>query len=401
MAVMPRTRRLIGARGTTFLRAHATTPKCCPSRASFFTAQYVHNHHVTSNNMPGRLRQERTVQSALQERGYRTAIFGKYLNAWPVSVDPPFFDDWAIMSGAYGKTTWNDHGRVGRQGRYTTDLISDRTVGFIRAAEREDDDQPWLAWVTPYAPHLPGTPARRHRGSRLPRFPLTPAMSELDFSDKPDFLDTARGSPEQIQTARDEGRRSLRAVDEMVARLVDELKRRDELADTLLVFTSDNGLLQGEHGGLIGKDLPYLASSQIPLLARWKGRFRPGTVRRDLVSNVDVATTILRAAGVERATDGKSLLSKQRRERLFLEHFGARKARTGRELPPWRSLRTRDFHYTEYRKQNGDLLFREYYDLHEDPWELENVVDALGQARIDELARSLRVLSRCKTRSCP
>jgi arylsulfatase A-like enzyme len=401
MAVMPETRRLIGRRGTTFLEAHATTPKCCPSRASFFTAQYVHNHRVTSNNVPARLRQERTVQRLLQQRGYRTGIFGKYLNAWPLRVDPPFFDDWAIMSGGYRKANWNDHGRVGRQRLYSTDLISDRTVGFIRDAEREDDEQPWLAWVTPYAPHLPSIPARRHSDSPLPSFPVTPAIGEDDFSDKPDFLDTARGYPDQIETARDDGRRSLMAVDEMVARLVDELKRRDELENTLLVFTSDNGFLQGEHGALVGKDLPYRASTQIPLLVRWAGHFRAGTERRDLVSNVDVATTILRAAGVERATDGKSLLSKRRRDRLFLEHFGARNMRGTLVLPPWRSLRTPDFHYTEHRELNGDLLFREYYDLRTDPWELENAADTLGEARIDRLGETLRTLSRCKNQSCP
>ena len=97
--VMPRTRRLIGGHGTSFLEAHATTPQCCPSRASFFTGLYVHNHGVFNNHVPRRLDQARTVQRALRLRGYRTAIFGKYLNSW--IRNPPHFGTWSITEGGY------------------------------------------------------------------------------------------------------------------------------------------------------------------------------------------------------------------------------------------------------------------------------------------------------------
>lgn len=401
MSVMPETRRLIGRQGTTFTAAHATTPKCCPSRASFFTGRYAHNHRVTSNNVPARLDQSRTVQRFLQDRGYRTAIYGKFLNAWPLKVDPPFFDEWAITNGGFYGATWNDGGRTERIARYTTDLISDRAVGFIRRAERADDDQPWLAWLTPSAPHLPSVPARRHRDAPLPVFPRTPAITEDDFSDKPDFLDRARGYTSQIDIARDDGRRSLMAVDEMIERLVAELKRRRELSTTLLVFVSDNGFLLGEHGGLIGKDLPYRASTRIPLIVRWPGHFAAGRVRRDLVTNVDVATTIMRAAGVQRPTDGKSLLSARRRSRLFTESFGARNNRGTLVLPPWRSVRTATYRYAEYRRLNGELLFREYFDLTTDPWELENRAGSLTAQELDDLTATLTRIARCKNRSCP
>lgn len=398
MRVMPRTRRLIGRHGTTFLEAHATTPQCCPSRASFFTGLYMHNHGVFNNSAPERLDQARTVQRALRARGYRTAIFGKYLNTW--IRNPPHFGTWSITEGGFDEAVWNLGGRVRTVRRYTTDMISDHGLRFLRAAERRDR-RPWLAWLTPSAPHVPSTPARRHRGAPLPRFPVTPAMEEGDTSDKPDFLDNARGYPRLIETARDDGRRSLMAVDELVGRVMAELRRLGETRHTLVVFTSDNGLMLGEHGGVYGKDLPYAASTRIPLLVRWPGRARPRRTSRRLVTNVDVAATLLDVAGVDRRTDGRSLLGDWRRDTLLLEHAESRGSGGRFLFPAWRSLRTRGYRYTEYRDEGGALVFREHYELGRDPWELENLAGSLAPARARSLSRRLRLLARCRGRACP
>jgi arylsulfatase A-like enzyme len=115
---MPATRRWFRAGGTYFRRAVATTPSCCPSRASIFSGRYAHNHEVLSGK-PGyaeRLNQSATVQHYLRDAGYRTAIYGKYLNNWDLGRDPPHFDDWAIFANSsdhgYYDGTWNV--RVGR-----------------------------------------------------------------------------------------------------------------------------------------------------------------------------------------------------------------------------------------------------------------------------------------------
>ena len=242
MDVMPRTTRLIGERGTAFREAHATTPSCCPSRASFFTGRYVHNHRVTSNtaSAPARLSARRSSTSS-SASGYRTALFGKYLNGWPFGKPLPYFDDYAHTTPQYEGASWNQNGRIWRNvQRYNTDVISNLAVKFIRRSERKDR-KPWLAWLTPLAPHLPSTPAARHRDEPLPPVPQTPALAEDDVLDKPGFLDATRGYPDMIETVRDDGRRSLMAVDEMVGRVVGELKRKRELRNTLIVFTSDNG----------------------------------------------------------------------------------------------------------------------------------------------------------------
>jgi arylsulfatase A-like enzyme len=402
LAVMPNTRRKIARQGVTYTNAHVTTPKCCPSRASFFTGLYAHNHHVISNARGADLPQKRTVQRLLQRRGYRTAIFGKYLNAWPVEINPPFFDDWAISNGGFQNTFWNMNGRVGTRKRYSTDIVADKAVRFIRDAERRDDAQPWLAWVTPYAPHLPSTPAARHSGTRLPAFPLTPAMQETDLSDKPDFLEKARNQEGRLEAARDDGRRSLKAVDEMVARLMQALRERDEAKNTLVVFTSDNGFMLGEHGGVVGKDLPYPASTGVPLLVRWPGHFRRGRTTAKLVANIDVAATLLDVAGVERETDGRSLLERGRRAALLVESRGSYGEDRAPRLPAFRSLLTKDYRYAEYYRHNTfDLIFREYYDHGIDPWELENRAPGLTEERRAMLSDRLKEYGTCKGRSCP
>jgi arylsulfatase A-like enzyme len=387
LEVMPQTRRRIGRQGVTFRQAHVTTPKCCPSRATFFTGRYVHNHGVISNSRASELPHDQTIHYLLQREGYRTAIFGKFLNSWPVEIDPPFFDEWAISNGGFEEGYWNINSRVRTKEEYTTDLIADRAVGFIRRADRRNDEQPWLAWVTPHAPHHPSVPARRHRSRSLPSFTSSPAMLETDWSDKPDFLEAARNNEATLVTVRDDGRRSLLAVDEMVGRLLDEIKARREVDNTLVVFTSDNGFMFGEHGGVVGKDLPYPASTRVPLLARWPGHFRPRRTNTKFVTNIDVAATMLEAAGLERETDGRSLLAPGRRSELFVESRGSYNEDGARALPAFRSVTTRGYRYAEYyRNGSYDLLFREYYDLYHDPWELQNVVTDLDPARIGELS---------------
>ena len=105
---------------------------------------------------------------------------------------------------------------------------------------------------------------------------------------------------------------------------------------------------------------------------------------------------------MKRRTDGKSLLSKHRRSRLFLEHFGAKTEEGDVVLSPWHALRTPTFRYAEYYDpETGALSFREYYDLTTDPWELENQAATLDQTRLAELSATVERLSHCKKQSCP
>ena len=402
MEVMPATRHKIGGQGITFTNAHATTPKCCPSRASFFTGLYAHNHGVISNGEADKLDHTITVQRFLRKKGYRTAIFGKFLNAWPVEVNPPFFDDWAISNGNYGKSFWNIGGQPKTKHSYSVDFVAKKASRFIRDADREDDDQPWLEWVTPYAPHLPSTPPDRYRNASLPAFPITPAMQETDVSDKPDFLERAYDHDNFLATMRDDGRRSLMAVDDLVARLMDQLRKRHEVDNTLVIFASDNGFMLGEHGGVVAKDLPYPASTGVPMMMRWPGHVRRGRTSDELVANIDVAPTLLEAAGMHKRVDGRSLLDPTRREALLLESRGSYNEDRAPLLPAFRSVQTPAYQYTEYYRSNTyDLTFREYYDLSVDPWELENRAGELSDEQIATLSQQLEDYGTCKRTECP
>jgi hypothetical protein len=89
---MPQTRKAFRQQGREFLNSFAATPNCCPSRASVFSGRYSHNHGVRNNRLAFKLDHSTTIQRYLDDEGYRTSIFGKFLNEWDVHDDPPFFD---------------------------------------------------------------------------------------------------------------------------------------------------------------------------------------------------------------------------------------------------------------------------------------------------------------------
>ncbi|HEV2754206.1 MAG TPA: sulfatase [Actinomycetota bacterium] len=375
LEVMPETRRWFEEGGTTFVNALATTPTCCPSRASVMTGLYAHNHgvHTSERGQAELLDQQLTMQRYLRRDGYRTAVYGKYLNAWPRRLDPPWFDDWAILtqssSAAYFGGRWNVNGDVGISKRYSTRIIERKALKFVARAER-DDEQPWLMYLTPMSPHLPAVPHPDDEGAELPPFERTPAMFEEDRSDKPAEVREQDVDPKVVRQWRRRQLRSLISVDDMVGEVFRLLAENGELEDTLAIFMSDNGFLWGEHG-LGQKIRPYEASAELPFLVRWPGQLEPGSVDERLVANVDIAPTVVEAAGVaaEHDYDGRSLLTSDR-DRVLLEQW----KRANRTVPNWGALRGNDFLYVEYYGPERLVpVFREYYDLEEDPWELENL----------------------------
>ncbi|HYI45496.1 MAG TPA: sulfatase, partial [Actinomycetota bacterium] len=378
MSVMPQTLKYFASEGIDFPNAIATTPVCCPSRASIFTGKYAHNHDVRSNadSEAHNLDQGTTVQHYLQEKAfYRTGIVGKYLNGWNINEPPPNFDEYAITRGGYYKGRFgvgvDGVQKVRRDFGYSTNFVRRRSTRFIQRAE-SNDDQPWLLYVTPFAPHNPSDPPLRYLRARVPPFELNPAMVEEDLSDKPpQYLEYATPFDRSFQGLR--RRRMLRTlmpVDEMVHRLMKTLNRTEE-SNTLVFFMSDNGFMWGEHG-LSAKATPYDPSISIPLMMRWEGRLTPSRDER-LAANIDIAPTIMDATDVEPDADmdGRSLLQPWERTSILTEVYGA----ISRPELRWASVLAPDYQYVEY--YGGDetvTRFREYYDLTTDPWQLENLL---------------------------
>ena len=412
---MPETDELIGAEGVTFLNSFATDPLCCPSRATFLTGQYAHNHGVLSNGGPNALpalREHRTLPVWMRGAGYTTALVGKYFNGYeekdPV---PPGWDRWYALSEPttqnYEEYTLNENGKPHDYGpapeEYKTHVLGSKAVATIRDAARSS--RPLFMYVGFNAPHSPATPAPRDVGAFADHpLPDKPNYAEEDLSDKPAFF---RKQPPvanldaSVADYQENALESLLSVDREVVRIVDELERRDELDNTYIFFTSDNGYFAGEHGLSYGKLLAYEASSRVPLMMRGPG-IDPDTTSEALVGNIDLAPTIAGIAGADPTVelDGRSLLPLPAEagdgvERpLVIE--GLVEDRSVFYGVPYQAIRTQRYVWIEY--ENGAT---ELYDYKRDPYELRSKHEAAEYAAVREsLANALAAYRDCAADAC-
>ncbi|CAN5747835.1 hypothetical protein BH18ACT15_BH18ACT15_13360 [soil metagenome] len=380
MSAMPKTRSWFQERGTRFANAFVTTPQCCPSRASILTGRYAHNTGVLDNTLTDALNHRSTVQRYLQKAGYRTAIFGKFLNFWDISRNPPYFDRWAVAASSerYRDGMWNVNGRVEQITRYSTSFIRSRALAFLAASHRYR--RPWFLLLTPNAPHAPFSSQRRYADAPVSGWHGDPAVFEDDPAvdpggriDKPPYVHDSSvgfGRGERIREAQ---LRTLMSVDDMMGDLREELRDTQQRGETLVLFTSDNGYLWGEHGRS-GKAVPYSPSIRVPFYMSWPDRgVDRGSVDRRLAANVDIAPTILRAARLSPSRrwpiDGHSLLGSRSRSRILTEFWDRKKG----DVPNWASTTTLHRQYTEYYS-SGTISGTEEYDLRSDPWQLRNLL---------------------------
>ena len=401
MHVMPNTRHFLFDDGRYFPRGFVTTPNCCPSRASIFTGLFAHNHGIKRNSTSA-LPQNVTVQRYLHDAGYKTAILGKYLNSWPLAQAPPFFDRWALVRpDSYINAEFNIDGSVGPVPGYSTDVIESRTIKLLRAFNRQDD-KPWFLYVAPVAPHRPATPAAQYAAAPVPPWVPSPAVLEADRSDKPPWVRRNTVPPPVMQTERDKMLRTLMSVDDMVGNVFHELAALKERRDTLAIFISDNGYAWGEHG-IRGKWRPYTESIRVPLAMRWPGHLEPGSVDTGIATNVDLAPTILAAARITPAApmDGVSLLQPGTRQRLFTEFWG----NPAKGRPDWAQIRTRRVTYIEYYgADRSNPIFREYYRIDRDGWQLRNLLhdgDSTNNPDLSHWKDLIRLYANCAGSACP
>lgn len=327
----PNIARLVRDAGISLDRYYITDSLCCPSRTTYLRGQYAHNHGVLTNTAPDGGYQKldslgleaSTLATWLQAAGYRTGFAGKYVNGFPLRDDllhiPPGWDHWTspIRGNAYASYdyTLNVDGRQEAHGDAAADHITDVLAGHARAFLRDLSaaSEPFFLMVTPYAPHSPSDPAPRH-AALFPdaQAPRTPAFNEADMSDKPPPLRLrAALTNEQITAADDLYRKRLQAmqaVDELVAALVADLEASGDLADTLFMFTSDNGFHLGQHRLPEGKGLAYEEDIRVPFYARGPGIAAGSLDDAHLVANIDLAPTLAQIAGAQAPdfVDGRS-----------------------------------------------------------------------------------------------
>lgn len=372
MDVMPSVGKWFGDGGTEYTNAFATTPLCCPSRASILTGRYAHNHHVRQNGKEAArvLDFASTLPAYLRSAGYETAMAGKYFNKWPKHKAPRYFDKWAVSGAGYYRAKFDVQGDERVIKRYATDFLADWATSYVR--EAAGSDKPWFLYVAPLAAHAPFTPEKEYRKATVPDWRPDPSFGEKDRSDKPQWVQRHRYARYKAIAARRAGQlRTLLSADDMVDVVMTALEETGQDDDTLAIFTSDNGFMWGEHG-LGNKRFPYLPSVRLPLFLRWPAQVPGGVIDQRLAANIDLAPTILEAARVDPSEplDGVSLLGPPERDSLYLEFESDFK----RPLPSWGSIVSSQLQYTEYYSRKGDLIFTEYYDLAKDPHQLLNLL---------------------------
>jgi arylsulfatase A-like enzyme len=402
IAHMPTVQSKLVGRGVTFENGFVTNPLCCPSRTSILTGAYSHSTGVYGNSEPhggfGRFDDDSTVATWLDDAGYETALMGKYLVGYPGgSYVPPGWDRWVVFtrdenaSGpalgyyTYGYNIDGADFPFVEQTTYSTDFLAQQAVSFLRSAPR-----PFFLYFAPFAPHAPSTPAERHQNafSDLPAW-RPPSYNERDVSDKPSWVrarprfDATRRAA--LDAFRVDQHRSLLAVDEAVASILQSLSQSGDLANTIIVYMTDNGYLWGEHR-LQRKRYPYEESVRSPFVVRYDALV--GTARTDTrpVLGIDIGPTFAAAAGVAApGSEGRSILPLLRAEdrinwrtRFLLEGIGT-------APPTYCALRTLRYTFVTYA--TGD---RELYDLAADPYQLLNLAGASTSARtIAQLRKSL------------
>jgi N-acetylglucosamine-6-sulfatase len=329
---MPAVNRRLVASGTTFSRFFASTPLCCPSRASILRGQYAHNHGVLRNTgdaagfaeFKASAAEDQTMATILQDAGYETALIGKYLNgyAFPRADNTYIPPGWGFWVAGVDHATYNGfnyslnvNGQIVSHGSderdYLTDVLAAHALGFLDTAAGLD--RPFFLYLAPYAPHSPSTPAPRHEGMFAGESaPRGPAFNERNIQDKPEWVKTSRLSDERISRI-DSGNQdrleSLMAVDEMVEVVVQRLADQNVLSSTYILFLSDNGYFLGEHRQPHGKDAPYDAASRVPLIVRGP-RVMEGATIEEIALNIDLFPTVADLAGALAPSfvDGRSLV---------------------------------------------------------------------------------------------
>jgi arylsulfatase A-like enzyme len=388
----------IAAEGARFANMFVTTSLCSPSRASFLSGLYAHSHGVVNNftDYPADLP---SFPRRLHDAGYETAYIGKWHMGEQSDQRRPGFDYWITHKGQgeYYDTTFNVNGERKVVHGYYTHRVTDMAIDWLK----QPRNKPFLLILGHKAPHTPFTPEKKYL-HLYDQVQIKYPDSAFALEGKPDWvkqrLTTWHGiygplfgfrkdfpdtSPEGVQQFAQFVRcytATIKSVDDSVGRIYQTLKDLGQLDNTLLIFASDNGFFLGEHG-MTDKRTMHEPSIRVPLLVRYPGLIRPGTVIRQMVLNIDLAPSILEICGAEplkhvHGMSWKRLMTGSgdgwRKSWYYEYNYEKQFPYT----PNVRGVRTDRWKYIHYPHGDGrpDRHQAELYDLSSDPGETKNLI---------------------------
>ena len=389
----------IAREGMIFNRAMVPNSICGPSRACVLTGKYSHMNGFYDNGRSVFDGSQQTMPKLLQAAGYQTALVGK----WHLNSDPTGFDYWDILpgQGIYYNPAMISVGKKIKRDGYVTDIITDLSLTWL---EKRDKSKPFLLMCQQKAPHREWDPNLKHLGwSGDRKFPEPETLFddysgrgkaereqdmtiEKTFTPRDAKLEQPYGiNAEQLKIwnayyeprneafrrANLQGKDLVRwryqrymhdylgcvlSVDESVGKLLEYLDEEGLTENTIVVYSSDQGFYLGEHGWF-DKRWIFEESLRTPLLVRWPGNVKPGSASKDIVSNIDFASTLLEAAGQLIPSDiqGRSLVP----------------ILTGNTPADWR----RSFYY-HYYEHPGDHSVRRHYGVVTDRYKLVHFYEA-------------------------
>ncbi len=423
----------MAAKGAHFPNAFVTTSLCSPSRASILTGLFSHSHTVVDNHAPV---PDNLVffPEYLQEGGYETAFFGKWHMGSDTDEPRPGFDHWESFrgQGVYYDPTLNINGEHVSYGdsTYITDLLTEHALDWLKQRE---SDKPYFLYLSHKAVHAEFAPAKRHfqqyENEELvipPSFYTSAPQVRGKRMDGSQTLDREGPGPEPYsgeeyygegrmpdwQKMQREGwhgvdymyhgrmdfgeffRRyceTLLGVDQSIGAVLDYLEEVGELESTMVIYMGDNGFSFGEHG-LIDKRHFYEESVKVPFLVHCPELFESGKTIDKMVQNIDIAPTVLELAGLKTPEHmhGLSFVpllhgdESNWRDRIFYEYYWEYDYP---HTPTMHGVRTDQYKYIRY---HGIWDTNEFYDLLEDPYEMNNLIGSPEhQDIIKELAHEI------------
>ncbi|MBI3880523.1 MAG: sulfatase [Verrucomicrobia bacterium] len=431
----------IAKEGMLFTRAMVPNSICGPSRATVLTGKYNHLNGFYNNSNSKFDPSQPTFVKDIHAAGYQTAVIGK----WHLISDPVGFDYWKILpgQGVYYNPAMIDNGKPVKLEGYTTDLITDLTLDWLKS---RDKSKPFLMMCYHKAPHREWEPNLKNLGWDNDRKHVEPetlfddyanrglAVRDQDMSIEKTFtlrdaklVTPGQLTPEQkgkwdayyeprnakFRAANLTGKDLVRwryqrymhdylgcikSVDESVGRLLDYLKAEGLDKDTIVVYSADQGFYLGEHGWF-DKRWIFEESLRTPLLVRWPGVTKPGSVNHEIVSNLDFAETFLDAAGlpVPKDMQGHSLrplLAGQTpadwRKSFYYHYY---EYPTPHHVRPHEGVVTDQFKLVHFYKPDVD--YWELYDRKKDPNEMRDYSKDPAYAEI--VAQLTQEMSRLKT----